>query len=346
VNVLVVNNAVPFIRGGAEELADHLVAKLNAVPGVAAELLRIPFTWIPAERLLDEIVAHRSLRLYNVDRVIALKFPAYLIPHQHKTLWMLHQFRQAYDTYSSGLSHLCGHPNGDELRQLVRNADNACFSECRRIFVNSSVTQERLRTYNGFDSEVLNPPLNDPQLFAGGDYQRYIFGGGRIGPGKRQHLLIEAMQHVKSDLSLVIAGPAESDDAAAELVNLVRSLRLEGRVQLHFGFHSRDKIAAWVNDALACAYLPIDEDSAGYVTMEAFSAAKPVITVEDSGGVLTLVDHETTGFVAPPDPRSIAESFEQLAADLARAQRLGKAARAKLQALNLSWEHTVERLLQ
>ena len=42
---------------------------------------------------------NRNLRLYNVDRTIALKFPAYLIPHTEKTLWLLHQFRQAYDLY-------------------------------------------------------------------------------------------------------------------------------------------------------------------------------------------------------------------------------------------------------
>jgi hypothetical protein len=47
--VLVVNNAAPFVRGGAEELADHLVRELNATKGVEAELMRIPFRWEPAE---------------------------------------------------------------------------------------------------------------------------------------------------------------------------------------------------------------------------------------------------------------------------------------------------------
>ncbi len=68
--VLVVNNAAPFIRGGAEELADHLVRKLNAATGVQAELLRVPFAWSPRERLIDEIVLNQAFQLYNVDRVI------------------------------------------------------------------------------------------------------------------------------------------------------------------------------------------------------------------------------------------------------------------------------------
>src|SRR5206468_2357538 len=36
-----------------------------------------------------EMLIARTLRLYNVDRVIALKFPAYLIPHHDKRLWLL-----------------------------------------------------------------------------------------------------------------------------------------------------------------------------------------------------------------------------------------------------------------
>src|SRR5689334_22136762 len=105
--VLVLNNAAPFVRGGAEELADHLVYRLNLLSSVQAELLRIPFRWEPAERILDEILIAKNLHLHKVDRVIGLKFPAYLIPHSNKVLWLLHQFRQAYDLYDTGQSHLC-----------------------------------------------------------------------------------------------------------------------------------------------------------------------------------------------------------------------------------------------
>ena len=77
--VLVLNNAAPFIRGGAEELADQLVVRLNATFGVEAELLRVPFRSEPAERIIEEILLSQNLQLYNVDRVIGLKFPD--LPH-------------------------------------------------------------------------------------------------------------------------------------------------------------------------------------------------------------------------------------------------------------------------
>ena len=145
--VLVLNNAAPFIRGGAEELADNLVAELNRTAGVQAELLRVPFRWEPSERLIDEIVLNRALRLWNVDRVIGLKFPAYLIPHPEKVLWILHQFRQAYDLGDAGQG-LGKEGRDGEIRAAIRAADQACFAGARAIHVNSPTTQARLMTYN------------------------------------------------------------------------------------------------------------------------------------------------------------------------------------------------------
>jgi glycosyltransferase involved in cell wall biosynthesis len=115
-------------------------------------------------------------------------------------------------------------------------------------------------------------------------------------------------------------------------------------VELKFGFHGRDEIARLVNGALACVYIPIDEDSMGYVTMEAFCAAKAVLTVKDAGGVLELVHDGATGMVAEPDPNSIAIGLDRLA-DLSTAREMGLAARALLEGKSLSWKYTIERLL-
>jgi glycosyltransferase involved in cell wall biosynthesis len=342
--VLVINNAAPFIRGGAEELADQLVARLNAISGVEAELLRIPLRSEPAEGLIEQILLNQSLRLYQVDRVIALKFPAYLVPHPHKVLWLLHQFRQAYDLYEAGTSYLCSHPSGERIVQLIRNADKRCFVNCRDIYTNSPVTQSRLLRFNGISSTVLYPPLLDAERFEGGEYGTYVFAGGRVGAGKRQHLFVEAMRMVKSGIRLVIAGPLDDDEYGRGLRKLIDQHGLSSRVELKFGFHEREEIAGLVNGALACAYAPIDEDSMGYVTMEAFCAAKAVITVRDAGGVLELVHDGATGVVAEPDPNSIAAGLDRLAAVTA-AKEMGLAARALLEAKSLSWKYTIDRLL-
>jgi glycosyltransferase involved in cell wall biosynthesis len=343
--VLVLNNAAPFIRGGAEALAEQLVQRLNATAGVEAELLRVPFRWEPADCIAEQIILNRNLRIYQVDRVIGLKFPAYLIPHPFKTLWLLHQFRQAYDLYETGMSHLCGHESGERIAQLVRNADRQGFRECRAIYTNSPVTQARLQKFNGFASTVLYPPMLDAEKFMGGEYGNYFFAGGRVGPGKRQHLLVEAMRQVRATVRLVVAGPLDDEDYGCRLQKLVAQNELAGRVELRFGLHSRDEIATLVNGALACAYLPIDEDSLGYVTMEAFSAGKSVLTASDSGGVLELVHNEKTGFVAAADSQSLAEKLDCLASHATLAREMGKAAKSLLDSMALSWDHTIARLL-
>ena len=341
--VLVLNTAAPFVRGGAEELADHLVARLNDTRGVESELVRLPFRWTPSERLIEEILIARCLRIENTDRVIALKFPAYLVPHEHKTLWLLHQFRQAYDLGDVGQG--LGTEGRDlQLRAAITAADNGAFAEARALFVNSPVTRARLLKYNEYDAQVLYPPMNDDHLFGGGPSQGYVFAGGRVAPGKRQHLLIEALARVRGSARLIVAGPPDSDDYAQTLRELVARHDLESRVELRFGFHPREKIAAWVNGAMACACLPYDEDSLSYVAMEAFCAGKPVLTASDCGGLLEMVT-EDTGVVAQPEAASIAEGLGRLTADPAATERLGAAAQAAWRARGINWPDTIAKLL-
>ena len=112
---------------------------------------------------------------------------------------------------------------------------------------------------------------------------------------------------------------------------------------LKLGFHPRADIAAWANGARACAYIPYDEDSLGYVTMEAFAAGKPVLTTRDSGGLLEIVGEET-GAVTEPTPAALAEGLARLN-DPALAATRGAAAGALWAARGLTWARTIETLL-
>ena len=342
--VLIVNNMVPFLWGGAEALADNLVQKLNATPGVRAELIKIPFNWEPAERLIEEILICRSMRSHETDLMIGLKFPAYLVPHNRKRLWLLHQYRQAYDLWEAGQSNIPNTQRGREIRQAMIEADNRCFSFCDKIFALGGAAK-RLRRYNGFDSEIMVQPLNDPELFSGGSYGSYVFCGGRINAGKRQHLLVEAMRFTRSKIKLVVAGPPDTPTDAARLQDPVERHNLNDRVHLDLGFLPRERIAKYVNEALACAYLPFDEDSISYVAIESFSSAKAVLTVNDSGGLLDMVRDGDTGLVVHPDPQSLASALDRLANNRNTTITMGKEAHAVWVGMNVTWPVTIERLL-
>lgn len=341
--VLVLTTMVPFIHGGAEELRDHLVRNLRQ-QGVEAEAMCMPFTWDPAERLLDEMRIAHSLHVVNADRVIALKFPAYLVPHENKVLWVLHQYRQAYDLWDFGQSNIPDTERGHAIREMIRTADNRAFEDAKGLFTNSPTGRDRMRRYNGYVPEVLAPPLNDPELFSGGAPDGYIFAGGRVGDAKRQRLLIEALVHAP-EARLVIAGPPNSEAEADGLRRLAAELGVESRLTLDLRMLTRAELAALVNHASASAYIPFDEDSVGYVTMEAFQAGKPVITAKDSGGVLEIVMHEDTGLVADPTPESLGEAFRISVSAPAKARRMGRAGRDLLRERNLNWPATIERLL-
>lgn len=343
--VLIVNNMAPFVWGGAEELAANLEKNLKST-GHDAEVLRIPFQWEPAQVIPSQMLMARQLELWNVDRVIALKFPAYYIRHPHKTLWLLHQYRQAYDLYDAGQTNIGSDIAGDEIRNIIFNADNETFSESRKIFTNSEVTQQRLKKYNGFNAEVLLPPLNDPDLFKGGNPQAYVFAGGRVNGMKRQHLLIEAMVKADPHVRLIIAGPPDSPADADHLSQLVSKYNLKDRVMLDLRFLARQEYADYMNAASACAYLPFDEDSLGYVSMEAATAGKPIITLSDSGGILTLVKKDETGWISDPNAEELTQVLNQASVNTRDVKEMGYAARNLWNSFGITWPKTIERLLQ
>lgn len=343
--VLIVNNMAPFVWGGAEELAVNLEKNL-VLAGHQAEVLRIPFQWEPASRIPSQMLLVRALELINVDHVIALKFPAYLIRHPKKTLWLLHQYRQAYDLFDVGQTNLPPGAEGEQLRDVIRNADNESFRESRKIFTNSEVTRQRLHKFNGFDAEVLLPPINDPALFDRGHQGDYIFAGGRINGMKRQSMLLDALLHAGPTARLVIAGPPDAPEDAAALVAKVAALGLSDRVKLDLRFLPRQTYADYVCGAAAVAYLPFDEDSLGYVTMEAALAGKALITTSDSGGILGLVKHRETGWVAEPNPASLGEAIADVFAQPQKTAERGVAARDLWLSMDINWPATVERLLR
>lgn len=341
--VLVLSVRAPFVHGGAEELRDHLVRNLNLTPGVRAMSMSLPFSWDPWPRLADEMLAARGLRLEGIDRVIPTKFPAYLVEHEGRTPWILHQYRQAYDMWDSGHSNIPDTPEGRRVRDLIRVADRGALSGLPRLFATTQAAR-RLRHYCGITAEILSAPLNDPALFSGGEPSGYVFAGGRVGGAKRQHLLVQALRFAPG-VRLVVAGPPDAPDHADWLRRVAEAEGVADRVRFDLRFLPRSDLAALVNQASAVAYAPLDEDSVGYVTMEAFQAGKPVVTTSDSGGVLEIVRDGETGWVASPEPEALGAALARAVADPAASARRGKAGRAALDALGLTWPRTVERLL-
>jgi glycosyltransferase involved in cell wall biosynthesis len=70
-----------------------------------------------------------------------------------------------------------------------------------------------------------------------------------------------------------------------------------------------------------------------------------VVTLTDSGGILTLVEDDVTGLVVSPDAVSLAAALSRVLKDAGDAARLGGHLRARALGLGLTWGHVVDRLV-
>ena len=345
--VAVVTVQTPFVTGGAELHAAGLVAALERA-GHAATLVAIPFNWQPAERILDHMLACRLLDLGGVpgvpiDRVIALKFPAYLVTHPQKVVWLLHQHRPAYDLWDGPYSDLIADPRGAEVREAIHAADRQAFGEARRVFTNSGNVAARLERFCGIDASPLYHPPPGADRLAPGRQGDYLFFPSRLTRIKRQALVLEALALCREPVKVRFAGMPEDAGYEAALRARTRELGLGDRVEWLGQLSEADKRALYA-DALGVIYPPTDEDY-GYVTLEAMLCAKPVVTCSDSGGPLELVADRAQGRVVAPEPKALAAALDELWSDRAQARRWGEAGAERYRALEITWPRAVEALL-
>jgi glycosyltransferase involved in cell wall biosynthesis len=354
VRIVIATTSVPFVRGGAELHAENLHRALIEA-GHQAEIVALPFKWYPAEIIPQQMLAARLFDLTEsngnpVDRVIGLKFPAYLVPHPNKVLWILHQHRPAYDLWEREFGVLAKFPNllrtvanGWEARNAIIEADKRLIPEARRVFTNSRNVSARLMKYCGIDSTPLYHPPPMADSFYTREAEPFLFFPSRLSGLKRQDLVLEALQHCRADMRVVFAGRPDTPQFGEALLEKTRTLGVENRVTWLGEISDAEKLDHYAR-CLGVVYPPVDEDY-GYITLEAMLASKPVVTTSDSGGCLEFVKDGEVGFVAAPDAKALAEAMDRLWADAAGAAKMGKAARALYESLDLRWSSVVETLL-
>lgn len=329
---------VPFLRGGAELMADDLVAALRE-RGHEAALVTVPFKWYPGTRVLDQAFLWRLVDLTEsdgrpIDRVIATKFPAYCVRHPNKVAWVLHQFRQAYDYDRTELGQFSESPEDRATRRAIERLDGIALGEARRVFATSRNVADRLRTHNRIEAEVLpHPPQTLP--YREGEPEGFVLSVNRLDRAKRIDLLIEAVRRDPA-LRVVITGEGPDRDRLERLASgLNGQVRFAGRV-------GDDELADLYARSLAVYYAPIDEDF-GMVPYEAFLSGKPVVTATDAGGPLEIVRDRETGVVVAPEAAAVAEACAYLAAHVDEAKAWGRAGRAIAE--RVTWDACVDALL-
>lgn len=325
-------------------MMDALIAQLRQRDHEVAAV-RLPFVWQTPDQVVKSYAAWRLLDLAQVesrriDMVIALKFPAHVIPHDNKVIWLIQQFRQVYDLFGTPYSPY--DPTSEEdisLRDTIQSMDTRTLAEARRLYAISGNVVQRLSDHNDLSARVLYPPPPLDGQFQVGGYGDYIFSLSRLDELKRVEYLLEAMSYVRTPVRCKIAG---SGPDAAALQSLVRRRRIADRVDF-LGSVSDEDVLTLYAEALAVYYAPYDEDY-GLATVEAMKSAKPVLTFDDSGGVLEFVEDGITGYAVPPrDARALAERIDALYTDRQRAQEMGHRGMERVEMIN--WDRALATLL-
>ncbi|RKR75647.1 glycosyltransferase family 4 protein [Frondihabitans australicus] len=342
--IALVTSTVPFVRGGARNIVDWLAAALRDA-GHEVETIALPFDEDPT-RIVGEMARFRMIDLTDqADRVVCFRPPSYLVQHPYKILWFIHHIRPYYDLWDTHYRGFADTAITRARRDLIRRVDDRAFAEARHIFTNSTVVADRLDHFNGIEGEVLYPPLPDvkaPEDHRLGDE---IVAVSRLEHHKRQHLLVEALGHTTTGVRLHLVGKGSSPDYAEHLRDLAESLGVRGRLTVDDAWVEEDAKQRIIARSLATAYIPLDEDSYGYPTLESARSRRGVLTTSDAGGVLELVEDDRSGLVSEPTPESLANAMDRLFTDRDLARRLGAGAADRVDELGISWSHVVERIV-
>ncbi len=338
----VVTSSPPFAEGG------HLVMARALVDALRADGHEATLVITPVNRFGRQGAAYLATWLTDVgvsdagpiDQVISLRFPAYAVRHERHVCWLNHTMREYYDLWPRFRAPLSpqGRLKESVRRRIIHTADRWFLRPSRtRLFAISKTVAARCDRWLGLRAEPMYPPPPLREYRCDG-YGDYVFAVSRLTSLKRFDLLIRALaeppaRHVRC----VIGGDGED---AETLTRLAADLGVRDRVSF-VGRLDEPSLLTHLARCRAVAFLPHDEDY-GFVTVEAFSSRKPVVTCTDSGGPAELVA-AGGGLIAAPTSAAVAEALGRLSDDRALAERLG--GEGYVQVAKMTWPAAVRRLL-
>ncbi len=343
--IVIASTIVPFIQGGGTFIVDWLEIKLREY-GHIVDVVKIPFS-SDYTRYLEQCMA---LRLYHLedscDRLICIRMPSYLLQHPDKFLWFIHHYREVYDLWGTEYQGVPNTPEGFALREYIMRSDELAFRETKKIYTNSKIISKRLMDFNGVDSEVVYPPLLEPEKFYCAEYGDYIYYSSRICRPKRQLLALEAMKYTKTPVKLIMTGKFDSMSLKNEMISIIKKNNLHNRVVIVDRWISEKEKADYFARCLCGLYIPFDEDSYGYTSLEAHHSQKGIITCTDSGGTDELIVDGYNGLIVSPDPERLAEQFDKLYEDKLFAKKLGENGNNRMNELKINWDNVVGRFTE
>ena len=188
--------------------------------------------------------------------VVATKFPSYVVRHPEKRVWLVHQFRQAYELDRTELGQFGESAEDRALRRKVQELDRIALGEATRLFAISEQRRGQARALDrprrgGAAASAAGARL--PLTTGPGDF---VLSVSRLDRAKRIDLLLEAAAHEPS-LRVVVAGDGPDRE---RLEQLVAERGLDGRVRFAGRVSAEELADLYATCSSTVYYAPVDED--------------------------------------------------------------------------------------
>lgn len=307
--ILIATTYVPFTHDPAVGLVEQLRSELNA-RGFITDVTLLPFAPDGVE-LTEQTAALRLLDLREscgnrIDRLIAVRYPAFALRHPNKVVWFT--------------------PPTDTAADLMRRSDTTFLRECRGVFTTAWAATQRLRRFYRVEPHgVLYPPLPSAHCFRPGPFGDYLLCTGS------PTVALDALPFADPQVKLVVVG----DPSGA--------YRWSGRVTFT-GPVSDERRAELLAGSRGLVRLDQADDPFGYAALEAFHAQKPVLASAQAVGTMELVQDGNTGLVCQPVPAVVGSALTRLWTERAEGERMGQAGHATLARAGINWDAVVRGL--
>lgn len=334
---------IPFCRGGIENFMAGLYRAINDYTHHSAELIKIPVREDSVPAVLNAYIRMYRLNLDHFDLIITTKYPAWNVRHRNHIIYLGHRLRGLYDTYPIPPERDCLWKSsplrfpGPWIRRIVHWLDNRAIRP--ETISHAFCTSQTIASRAEYFHPDLPPAVVYHSTVREDFYEKpgeHLFSVNRLDAPKRVDLMIRAFRQVQTDIPFLIAGTGPQMDFLKNLAGDDSRIRFLGDV-------SEEKLLELYARSIAVLYTPYQEDY-GLITVEAMKSGKPVITTSDAGGPLEFVQTGVNGWIADPDPKSLAEAINSILHSDSKLEEMSRHARATVQ--HISWRNTVTEILK
>lgn len=315
--VIVAAGLRPFDHDDMEMLSLRLIQALRHL-GHEAEPVRLDACFPPHARVADQAAALRSLRFDRADRLITLGWPATLLRHDRKTIWLNQR------SVAGGWLADCEPEDMEALRQQERLA----LRTAHRVLAMSGTAEAAAKACHDLDATLL--PL--PQLSGGerGEAARHVISM-QYQRDSRAHLdlAFAAIASTDPQLSLLLIGTETDAGLRAACLARAQAAGAEGRIAF------ADRMPA--TGISAVLDLADPGLSCGFWLQDAIASGLPALVADGTDAWDVARQH--------PDSRRVARSVDAVAEAMSAISRSTPKPPEPAPPIEAGWEEAARLLL-